>query len=71
MKTLSNSTIHRNSGKGGSFMKIEVWLSADGGEDIYTTIEVPEDASEDEIEKLARQAIFKKTSWGWYLVKEK
>lgn len=52
-------------------MKIEVWLSADGGEDIYTTIEVPEDASEDEIEKLARQAIFKKTSWGWYLVKEK
>ena len=52
-------------------MKIEVWLSADGGEDIYTTIEVPDDASEDKIEKLAREAIFEKISWGWHLVKEK
>lgn len=51
-------------------MKINVWLSADGGSDVYEDIEMPDDATEEEIEKEAREAIFNHVSWGWCPVKE-
>ena len=45
--------------------KIDVWLSADGGNDIYATIEVEDDATNEVIEKEAKQAIFNYVDWGW------
>lgn len=46
--------------------KIIVWLNADGGNDIYSEIEMPDNATEEEIEAEAREAIFDSVSWGWY-----
>lgn len=51
-------------------MKISVWLSADGGNDVYENIEIPDDATDDEIEKEAREAIFNHVSWGWFPLEE-
>ncbi|WP_251854343.1 hypothetical protein [Enterococcus italicus] len=45
--------------------KIDVWLNADGGNDIYATIEVEDDATDEVIEKEAKQAIFNYVDWGW------
>lgn len=45
--------------------KIDVWLNADGGNDIYATIEVEDDATNEVIEKEAKQAIFNYVDWGW------
>ncbi|MFS1002858.1 hypothetical protein ACFC87_08310 [Enterococcus casseliflavus] len=45
--------------------KIDVWLNADGGNDIYATIEVADDATDEVIEKEAKQAIFNYVDWGW------
>ncbi|BCA86661.1 hypothetical protein EsVE80_21840 [Enterococcus saigonensis] len=46
--------------------EIIVWLSADGGNDIYETITVPNDFTEEQVEKVAKQAIFNNIDWGWY-----
>lgn len=46
--------------------EIIVWLSADAGNDIYETITVPNDFSEEQVEKVAKQAIFNNIDWGWY-----
>jgi len=35
------------------------------GNDIYATIEVEDDATEEVIEKEAKQAIFNYVDWGW------
>lgn len=51
-------------------IKIKVWLNADGGNDIYENIELPDDATEEEIENEARSAIFNHVSWGWYTDEE-
>lgn len=45
--------------------KIDVWLNADGGNDIYATIEVADDATDELIEKEAKQVIFNYVDWGW------
>lgn len=46
--------------------EIIVWLSADAGNDIYETITVPNDFTEEQVEKAAKQAIFNNIDWGWY-----
>lgn len=46
--------------------EIIVWLSADAGNDIYETITVPNDFTEEQVEKVAKQAIFNNIDWGWY-----
>lgn len=46
--------------------EIIVWLSADAGNDIYETIMVPSDFTEEQVEKAAKQAIFNNIDWGWY-----
>jgi hypothetical protein len=51
-------------------MKIKVWLNADGGNSIYETIDLSDDATEEEIEKEAREVIFNKVDWGWYPTEE-
>lgn len=45
--------------------KIDVWLNADGGNDIYATIEVADDATDELIEKEAKQVIFNYVDWSW------
>lgn len=46
--------------------EIIVWLNADGGNDIYETITVPKDFTEEQVEKVAKQVIFNHVDWGWY-----
>ena len=67
MRLESNLVIVRDSKQEGFIVsrKIDVWLNADGGNDIYATIEVEDDATDEVIEKEAKQAIFNYVDWGW------
>lgn len=50
--------------------KIRAWLNADGGNDIYAEIEVDDDATDEEIDKKAKEAVFNYLDWGWYEIGE-
>lgn len=47
--------------------EIVVWVNADGGNDVYTRIQVTNDTTADQVDELAKQAAFNLVNWGWYV----
>ena len=46
--------------------KIKVWMDGVGGGDpLHEVLEIPDGATDEEIDEIARECVFNEISWGW------